>query len=121
MLKEYEQKFQGKRIMITGGLGFIGSNLAHRLLELNPSRIIIVDSMIPGLGANLNNVKDIKDRLEIPNLDLEKGGVDISDSEKIKEILDCQHLLQELPLLILFSKHQPRPAPPLSFYPQQES
>ena len=63
MLKEYEQAFQGKNILITGGLGFIGSNLAHRLAHLNPGKIIIADSMISGLGANLFNIAEIKDKV----------------------------------------------------------
>jgi glucose-1-phosphate thymidylyltransferase len=57
--------FQNKTILITGGLGFIGSNLAHTLVNLNPKKIIIVDSLVPGLGGSLENVKEIQDKLEI--------------------------------------------------------
>ncbi len=85
MLKEYEKEFKGKRIIITGGLGFVGSNLAHKLAILNPEKIIILDSMIEGLGANRFNIKEIEEMLEIPELD--KGGVDIQNTDKVKEIL----------------------------------
>jgi UDP-glucose 4-epimerase len=56
--------YQGKKVMITGGLGFIGSNLAHRLVELGAD-IVIVDSLIPDYGGNLFNVEDIKDKVRI--------------------------------------------------------
>jgi len=59
-----EESFAGKRVMITGGLGFIGSNLAHKLLSLGAD-ILIVDSLIPNYGGNLFNVEAIKDRVQI--------------------------------------------------------
>ncbi|MBN1764195.1 MAG: NAD-dependent epimerase/dehydratase family protein [Sedimentisphaerales bacterium] len=57
-------EFQGKRVLITGGLGFIGSALAHRLLELG-AHITAIDSLIPEYGGNLFNVHDIADRIHI--------------------------------------------------------
>jgi len=59
-----EESFVGKRVIITGGLGFIGSNLAHKLLSLGAD-ILIVDSLIPNYGGNLFNVGAIKDRVQI--------------------------------------------------------
>jgi UDP-glucose 4-epimerase len=56
--------FAGKRVLITGGLGFIGSNLAHRLLDLG-AEVLLVDSLIPEYGGNLFNVADIRDRLQV--------------------------------------------------------
>ena len=50
--------------MITGGLGFIGSNLAHRLVALG-ARILVVDSLIPEYGGNLFNISGIEDRLRV--------------------------------------------------------
>ena len=55
---------KGKRVLVTGGLGFIGSNLSARLVELG-AKVTIVDSMIPRLGGNLFNVKEIEDRIHI--------------------------------------------------------
>ena len=60
----YLDDFQGKKILITGGLGFIGSNLAHRLVELGAD-VLIVDSLIPGYGGNLFNIADIKDQVQV--------------------------------------------------------
>ena len=56
--------FKGKNVLITGGLGFIGSNLAHRLVELN-ANVLLVDSLIPQYGGNLFNVHDIRDKITI--------------------------------------------------------
>ena len=56
--------YQDKKVMITGGLGFIGSNLAHRLVEYGAD-VLIVDSLIPDYGGNLFNVDGIKDRVQI--------------------------------------------------------
>src|SRR5688572_1449734 len=50
--------------MITGGLGFIGSNLAHQLAALG-ARVLIVDSLIPEYGGNLFNIRAIEDHLRV--------------------------------------------------------
>ena len=60
----YLDAFRGKKTLITGGLGFIGSNLAHRLLELG-AEVLIVDSLIPDYGGNLFNIADIQDQLRV--------------------------------------------------------
>jgi len=82
----YEKYFENKGVMITGGLGFIGSNLACKLVELKPKKIIIVDSLIQGQGGNINNVRNILDKIEIPNK--ENNGIDINNKEKILELLE---------------------------------
>ncbi|MBM3789679.1 MAG: NAD-dependent epimerase/dehydratase family protein [Acidobacteria bacterium] len=58
------EAFAGRRCLITGGLGFIGSNLARRLVDLG-SEVLIVDSMIPEYGGNLFNIDGAQDRLRI--------------------------------------------------------
>ncbi|MFZ4639842.1 MAG: NAD-dependent epimerase/dehydratase family protein [Nodosilinea sp.] len=55
---------RNKKVLISGGLGFIGSNLARRLVKLG-STVSIVDSLIPEYGGNLYNISDIKDRVEV--------------------------------------------------------
>jgi UDP-glucose 4-epimerase len=57
-------EFTGKNILITGGLGFIGSSLARRLVGLG-ANITLVDSLIPQYGGNLFNIHDIKDRVTL--------------------------------------------------------
>jgi UDP-glucose 4-epimerase len=51
-------------VLITGGLGFIGSALARRLVHLN-ANVTLVDSLIPKYGGNLFNIHDIKDRVTV--------------------------------------------------------
>ena len=53
-----------KKILITGGLGFIGSNLACRLVE-HGNTITVVDSLIPEYGGNLRNIYDIQDKITV--------------------------------------------------------
>ena len=61
---DFRDSYRDKRVMITGGLGFIGSNLAHRLVEFGAD-VLIVDSLIPDYGGNLFNLEGIQDRVRI--------------------------------------------------------
>ena len=56
--------YPGKPVAITGGLGFIGSNLARRLADLG-AEVLLIDSMVPDYGGNLFNVADVRDRVQI--------------------------------------------------------
>jgi UDP-glucose 4-epimerase len=56
--------FSDKRVLITGGLGFIGSNLAIRLVSLG-AEVTLVDNMMPRQGGNLFNVSEIAPRVHI--------------------------------------------------------
>jgi len=60
----YLERFANKRAMITGGLGFIGSNLARRLVGLG-AKVVLVDSLIPGCGGNLFNISGIEDKVKV--------------------------------------------------------
>jgi len=55
---------EGKKVLITGGLGFIGSNLARRLVQ-EGADVTIVDSLIPEYGGNPRNLDDIKEKVVI--------------------------------------------------------
>jgi UDP-glucose 4-epimerase len=55
---------QGQKILITGGLGFIGSNLARQCLKFG-AKITIYDCLDPNSGGNIFNINDIKDSVEI--------------------------------------------------------
>jgi len=56
--------YKNKNILITGGLGFIGSNLAIRLVA-EGANVTLVDNMLPGHGGNLFNIDDIKDKVTV--------------------------------------------------------
>lgn len=56
--------FSDRKILITGGLGFIGSNLARRLADLN-AKVTLVDSLIPEYGGNMFNIVGIEDRVRV--------------------------------------------------------
>jgi dTDP-glucose 4,6-dehydratase/UDP-glucose 4-epimerase len=54
--------YKNKHVLITGGLGFIGSNLARNLVDIG-ANVTLVDSLIPTYGGNLFNINDIKNQL----------------------------------------------------------
>ena len=59
-----ENYYKNKNVLITGGLGFIGSNLAHQLIDLG-ANITIIDNLNPLYGGNLFNVEDVKEKLNV--------------------------------------------------------
>src|SRR4029453_4665278 len=61
---DYRSYYRGRRVMITGGVGFIGSHLARQLVDLG-AEILLVDSLIPDYGGNLYNIHDIASRLRL--------------------------------------------------------
>jgi UDP-glucose 4-epimerase len=61
---DYREFYRDRRVMITGGLGFIGSNLARQLATLGAD-ILLVDSLIPDYGGNLFNIEGIADRVRV--------------------------------------------------------
>lgn len=83
---EYQiQSMNGQNVLITGGLGFIGSNLAHRMVELN-ANVTTYDALLPQYGGNLANIKGIKDEI----VDI-RG--DIRDFDTLKEQVKDQDVI----------------------------
>lgn len=95
--------FEGSKVLITGGLGFIGSNLAARLLE-HGADITLIDSLLPDYGGNLFNIEPFRERVH----------VNISD---VRDTYSMRHLVQEKDYLFnlagqtshLDSMHNPMP------------
>ena len=68
----YREFYRNRRVMITGGLGFIGSNLAHALVELGAD-VLLVDSLIPDYGGNLFNIAGLESRVTINIADIRQA------------------------------------------------
>jgi UDP-glucose 4-epimerase len=79
------EKYAGRRVLISGGLGFIGSNLARSLVDLG-ARVTLVDSLVPEYGGNLFNIAGIEDRVQ----------VNISD---VRDEYSLRYLVQQKDLL----------------------
>ena len=84
----YQEAFRKKKVLITGGLGFIGSNLARHLVKLG-ARVILVDSLIPEYGGNLFNIRGIESRVKV-NI------ADVRDEHSMKYLVRGQNYLFNL-------------------------
>jgi UDP-glucose 4-epimerase len=82
--------YEGRRTLVTGGLGFIGSNLAIRLLELGAS-VLVVDSLLPETGANIFNIESVQDH---PRLSVRT--VDVRDVLAMERLLRGQSIVFNL-------------------------
>lgn len=80
--------FAGARVLITGGLGFIGSNLAHRLVEFG-AHVTLVDSLVPEYGGNRFNVVDIQDHVTL-NI------ADVRDPHSMRHLVQRHDILFNL-------------------------
>ena len=81
-------EFKDKRVLITGGCGFIGAMLARRLV-VEGARVTLVDSLIPLYGGNLANIADIRDRVWL-NIS------DVRDPHAMSELIRNQDYLFNL-------------------------
>ena len=88
MAGSFAKTFARRRVLITGGAGFIGSHLARRLVQLD-STVTVVDSLIPEYGGNLRNLAGIerKVRLHIS---------DVRDAHSLPQFVKGQHFLFNL-------------------------
>ena len=69
-----QEAFKDARVLITGGMGFIGSNLAIALVGLG-AEVTIVDAMIPGYGGNLFNIEPIRENVTVNFCDIRDTNV----------------------------------------------
>jgi UDP-glucose 4-epimerase len=83
-----ESRFQDRAVLVTGGLGFIGSNLARRLQAMG-ARVTVVDSMIPEYGGNLHNLHDLSGVVRI-NIS------DVRDAHSLRHLVQQQDYLFNL-------------------------
>lgn len=80
--------FAGKRTVVTGGAGFIGSHLARRLVAAG-AEVTIVDSLVPQYGGNLANLSDFRDNVRL-------NVSDVRDPFSIRHLLRDQDYLFNL-------------------------
>lgn len=86
--EELAPKFENRNVLITGGLGFIGSNLARCLVELG-ANVVLVDNLIPEYGGNLFNIQGIKEKVKV-NIS------DVRDRSSMRYLIQDQHYLFNL-------------------------
>jgi UDP-glucose 4-epimerase len=98
---DVDSKFSGKRVVITGGMGFIGSNLARRLVDAG-AEVTIIDSLSPEYGGNPFNLLGIEQKLKICNTDLR-------EAKRIHELMLDQNYLFHLAAQVshIFSMRNP--------------
>ena len=82
------EHFRGKRVLITGGLGFLGSSLARELVEAE-AEVVLVDSLVPEYGGNRANIAGIEGQVTV-NIS------DVRDSHSLAPLLRGQDVLFNL-------------------------
>jgi UDP-glucose 4-epimerase len=71
---DYRDFYRGRKVLVTGGLGFIGSNLCRSLADLS-ARVLAVDSLLPDYGGNLFNLAGYEDRVQVNIADVRGHGM----------------------------------------------
>jgi UDP-glucose 4-epimerase len=74
------QALRGRSVLVTGGLGFIGSNLARALAEAGCARVVVVDSLDPSCGGTASNLDGV-DGVEVHR-------ADIGDLERVRPLVE---------------------------------
>jgi len=94
-----ETKYSGKKVLVTGGLGFIGSNLAIKLVHLGAD-VTILDVLWPDHGGNLFNIEPVKKDLQVNICDI-RDEYAVKTLVKDKDFIfhlagQCSHVLGQL-------------------------
>src|SRR5688572_12097061 len=104
--RELARAYDRKSVLVTGGLGFIGSNLVHRLARESSAETRVIDSLFPLSGGDLVNLSGFSRRVALHVLDLAcwrnllvvVGGVDVvcKLARQVSHIVSMTDALQEL-------------------------
>lgn len=71
---DYRDFYRDRKVLVTGGLGFIGANLCRALADLG-ARVLAVDSLLPDYGGNLFNLAGYEERVRINIADVRGHGM----------------------------------------------
>ena len=82
---EVAESYRGLRVMVTGGLGFIGSNLVRQLVNIG-AQVLVVDAMIPSHGGNPANLVGFENRVRISITDLR-------DHDSMRDLVSGQQII----------------------------
>jgi UDP-glucose 4-epimerase len=82
------ERFAGRNVLITGGLGFIGSNLARELVAVG-AHVVLVDSLVPEYGGNMHNIAGIEDEVRV-------NVSDVRDDHSLRSLVQGQDVLFNL-------------------------
>ena len=85
---ELADQFLGRNVLITGGLGFLGSSLARELVEAG-ANVTLVDSLVPEYGGNEHNIAGLEDRLHV-------NVSDVRDEHSLRHLVQGQDVLFNL-------------------------
>jgi UDP-glucose 4-epimerase len=72
---DYRDSYRGRKVLVTGGLGFIGSNLCRTLADLD-AQVTAVDSLLPDYGGNIFNLEGYENRVRINIADVRGHGME---------------------------------------------
>jgi UDP-glucose 4-epimerase len=85
---ELLESVRGRNVLITGGLGFLGSSLARELVEVD-ANVVLVDSLVPEYGGNRRNIAGIEDRVQV-------NVSDVRDQHSLRHLVQGQDFLFNL-------------------------
>jgi len=85
---ELADQFLGRNVLITGGLGFLGSSLARELVEAG-ANVTLIDSLVPEYGGNEHNIAGLEDRLHV-------NVSDVRDEHSLRHLVQGQDVLFNL-------------------------
>lgn len=80
--------YRGLSVLVTGGCGFIGSNLVHRLVELG-ANVTVIDSLVPGCGWHHANLDGAVDKIRL-------SFSDMRDAVAMRPLIEGQRIVFNL-------------------------